>query len=116
MKGIEEILSDVERIPGVKGALVASTSGGYIAGKPPASAHLETFTTMSAILLGAAQTATKELDDKLKHVEVKLNTSRLLVFPAGDTGLLVLEVEDGADIEEGISEGVLAGRKISSIL
>ena len=116
MKGLEDILSHVEHIPGVKGALVASTSGGYIAGKPPATAHLETFTTMSAILLGAAQTATKELDDRLRHVEVKLNVSRLLVFPAGDSALLVLEVDDSADLEKDIHEGSVAGRKIANLL
>ena len=116
MKRIEEILEHLEEIPGVKGALVASTSGSYIAGRPPASAHLETFTTMSAILLGAAQTATKELDDRLRYVEVKLNISRLLVFPAGESALLVLEVEDRADLEGTISEGSIAGRKIANIL
>ena len=116
MKGIEEILAEVGSIPGVSGTLVASTSGSYIAGGPPSSAHLETFTTMSAILLGAAQTATKELNDHLKHVEVKLKASRLLVFPAGNSALLVLEVEDNADLENVVSGGSVAGRNIASAL
>jgi predicted regulator of Ras-like GTPase activity (Roadblock/LC7/MglB family) len=116
MKRIEEILAEVGKIAGVRGALAASTSGTYIAGAPPSSAHLETFTTMSAILLGAAQTATKELNDQLKHVEVKLKTSRILVIPAGDSALLVLEVEDNADLEGILSESRSAAANISRAL
>ncbi len=115
MKTIEDALSEIREMSGVKGVLLASTSGNHLAGEPPASAHLETFTTMSAILLGAAQTATKELKDNLRYVEVKLDSSRLIVLPAGDDKLLVLEVEDGSDTDKIQAQGRVACKKISEI-
>ena len=115
MKAIDAALSEIREMQGVKGVMLASTSGSHIAGEPPSSAHLETFTTMSAILLGAAQTATKELRDSLKYVDVKLESSRLLVLPAGEDMLLVIEAEDGSDIDEIVSRSVVTGRKISEM-
>lgn len=113
MKAIDEELAKIRKMDGVKGVLVASTSGGYVAGEPPRSAHLETFTTMSAILLGAAQTATKELKDRLRHVEVQLEASRLLIIPAGENALLVIEVEQSADLESVVSAGDVTGRRLA---
>ncbi len=116
MKALEEALSDLRGMPDIKGVLLASTSGAYIAGEPPSSAHLETFTTMSAILLGAAQTATKELKDHLRYVEVKLEGSMLIVMPAGDQALLVMEAEDKGDKAATLSAGMEASRKIEGML
>ena len=116
MKPIDEELAKIRKMDGVKGVLIASTSGGYVAGEPPNPAHLETFTTMSAILLGAAQTATKELKDRLRHVEVHLEASRLVIVPAGERALLVIELDHRANTDEVIHTADIAGRKISELL
>ena len=116
MKIIDDELAKIRKMDGVKGVLIASTSGGYVAGEPPSTAHLETFTTMSAILLGAAQTATKELKDRLRHVEVRLEASRLLILPAGNTALFVIEVDHSADRDSVIHTADVVGRRISELL
>ena len=116
MKAIEEMLDEITSMKGVEGALVASTSGAHIAGKPPSSAHLETFTTMSAILLGAAQTATKELKDALHHIEVELNKSRLIIHPVGTNALLVMEVTEDGDMEAILNRSREIGESMSKAL
>jgi predicted regulator of Ras-like GTPase activity (Roadblock/LC7/MglB family) len=55
---LEQVLDEVRSIPSVYEATVVSRSGMHIAGDAPKGVHLETFVAMSAILLGAAETAT----------------------------------------------------------
>ncbi len=116
MKSIEEMLNEITSMKGVEGALVASTSGAHIAGEPPSSAHLETFTTMSAILLGAAQTATKELKDALHHIEVELDKSRLIIHPVGTNALLVMEVSEEGDMKQILDKSRQIGENMSKTL
>ena len=62
----------------------------HIAGDAPKGVHLETFVAMSAILLGAAETATAELKDKLQFVVVELTRGKMILVSAGSRALLVL--------------------------
>ncbi|HIH01035.1 TPA: hypothetical protein HA259_02970 [Thermoplasmata archaeon] len=95
---IDEILDDLHKeMPSVYEATVVSRSGMHIAGDSPKGVHLETFVAMSAILLGAAETATSELKDKLQYVSVELTRSRMVLTSAGNRALLVLTASD--DIE-----------------
>jgi hypothetical protein len=87
---IEEILDEVRSVPSVYEATVVSRSGMHIAGDPPRGVHLETFVAMSAILLGAAETATSEMKDKLQHVAIELTRGKLIVVSAGTRALLVV--------------------------
>ena len=116
MREIDGVLGPLKRMGGVRNVLLASTSGAHIWGDAPEDTHLETFTTMSAILLGAAYTATKELSDKLDHVEVKLDNSKILIHPAGQKALLVLNVERGADERAILERSMNIGREIGNML
>ncbi|MCU0852620.1 MAG: roadblock/LC7 domain-containing protein [Thermoplasmata archaeon] len=87
---VEEILDEIRSVPSVYEATVVSRSGMHIAGDPPKGAHLETFVAMSAILLGAAETATAELKDKLQFVTVELTRGRMVLVSAGQRALLIL--------------------------
>ena len=62
----------------------------HIAGDAPKGVHLETFVAMSAILLGAAETATGELKDKLQYVAIELTRGRMMLVSAGARALLVI--------------------------
>ena len=70
---VEEILAELRAMNEVDLAMVISRSGMHIAGEIPEQAHSETFVAMSAILLGAAETATRSGDPRLilVHVEVE---------------------------------------------
>lgn len=87
---LEEVLDEIRSIPSVYEATVVSRSGMHIAGDAPKGAHLETFVAMSAILLGAAETATAELKDKLQYVMVELTRSKMILMSAGPRALLVV--------------------------
>jgi predicted regulator of Ras-like GTPase activity (Roadblock/LC7/MglB family) len=87
---VEEILDEIRSVPSVYEATVVSRSGMHIAGDPPKGAHLETFVAMSAILLGAAETATAELKDRLQFVTVELTRGRMVLVSAGPRALLIL--------------------------
>jgi len=93
---IESVLSDIKAREHVMDALVVSRSGMHIAGSAPQGAHLETFVAMSAILLGAAETATSELKETLEYLSVNLKNSKVVVISAGPKALLVVRVKPDA--------------------
>ena len=87
---LEEILDEIRSVPSVYEATIVSRSGMHIAGDAPKGVHLETFVAMSAILLGAAETATSELKDKLQYVAVELARGKMVLTSAGSRALLVV--------------------------
>ncbi|MEM0343618.1 MAG: roadblock/LC7 domain-containing protein [Thermoplasmata archaeon] len=87
---LEQILDEVRSIPSVYEVTVVSRSGMHIAGDAPKGVHLETYVAMSAILLGAAETATAELKEKLQYVIVELTRSKMLLMSAGTRALIVV--------------------------
>ena len=96
---LEEILEGIEKVEGVSDALLVSRSGMHIAGDVPKGAHTETFVAMSAILLGAAETATSELKEKLKYVDIDLERSRIIIETVSARALLVLKVNPSVPVD-----------------
>ncbi len=89
---IEEILEEIKALEGVNEAILVSRSGVYIAGKLPPTVHPETYASMFAVLLGAADTATSELEESLSSVVVNLEKSKMVVIADGPKALYVLWV------------------------
>jgi len=87
---LEELLDEIRSVPSVYEATVVSRSGMHIAGDAPKGVHLETFVAMSAILFGAAETATAELKDKLQYVSIELTRGKMILVNAGPRALLVV--------------------------
>ena len=97
---LEEVLDEIRSIPSVYEATVVSRSGMHIAGDAPKGIHLETFVAMSAILLGAAETATSELKDKLQYVAVELARVKMVLVSAGNRALLVVMASKDIETRE----------------
>lgn len=97
---LEEVLDEIRSMPSVYEATVVSRSGMHIAGDAPKGVHLETFVAMSAILLGAAETATSEMKDKLQYVSVELGRGRMVLLSAGPRALLVLTASKDMNTEQ----------------
>ena len=95
---LEVILKDVEGISGVHDAVLVSRSGMHIAGSVPEGAHTETFVAMFAILLGAAETATSELRDRLDTVVLELEGSKIFIVNNGPKAIFVLRTARDADL------------------
>lgn len=94
---IEAILAEIEKSEGVEDAVLVSRSGMHIAGEVPRGAHSETFVAMFAILLGAAETATSELKERLDSVVINLEGSRVLILNDGPKALFVLRTTKDVD-------------------
>lgn len=94
---IETILQEIERSEGVEDAVLVSRSGMHIAGDVPKGAHSETFVAMFAILLGAAETATSELKERLDSVVINLEGSRVVILNDGPKALFVLRTTKELD-------------------
>ncbi len=96
---IEEILEEIEALEGVSEAILVSRSGMYIAGKLPTNVHPETYASMFAVLLGAADTASAELKETLSSVVVNLEDSRLVAMPNGPKAIYVLRVSKRVKVQ-----------------
>lgn len=96
---LESILEDAKQNSDIDDITLVSNNGMHIAGKAPEEAHQETYVAMSAILLGAAETATSELNDELEYVLVELEGSRILVQGSGQE-ILVTKVNPDGDIDQ----------------
>lgn len=95
---LEGILKELEGVPGVSDAVLVSRSGMHIAGSVPEGAHTETFVAMFAILLGAAETATSELKERLDSVVIELEASRILIINDGPKAIYVIRTSRSADL------------------
>ena len=93
---LEEILDKIKQNEGISDAVLVSRSGMHIAGNVPKGAHAETFVAMSAILLGAAETATSELKENLRIVSIMLEQSKVAIGVVSQKAVLVLK----ADLDE----------------
>jgi predicted regulator of Ras-like GTPase activity (Roadblock/LC7/MglB family) len=87
-KAIREVLNELRSLGEIANAAVVSRSGMLIDGDAPEYIHMETFGAMMAIMLGAAETATSESADPLKHIVVELQGSSLILMGAGQRILL----------------------------
>ncbi len=96
---LEAILKEMESVPGVSDAVLVSRSGMHIAGSVPQGAHAETFVAMFAILLGAAETATSELRERLDNVVIELEASRIVIINDGPKAIFVLRTSRTADVD-----------------
>src|SRR3989442_14037036 len=96
---LEGILKEMVAVSGVSDAVLVSRSGMHIAGAVPEGAHTETFVAMFAILLGAAETATSELKERLDNVVIELQASKILIINNGPKAIFVLRTPLSADVD-----------------
>ena len=95
---LESLLKEVRTLDGVHDAVLVSRSGMYIAGSVPEGVFQDTFVAMFAILLGAAETATSELRDRIDSVVLNLDKSRIVVINDGPKAIFVLRVRKDLDL------------------
>ncbi len=84
-------MDEIKNTGGITDAILVSRSGMHIAGKVPKGAHAETFVAMSAIMLGAAETSTSELKEKLRIVTIMLEHSKVAMGIVTPKAVLVLK-------------------------
>jgi predicted regulator of Ras-like GTPase activity (Roadblock/LC7/MglB family) len=104
VEAIESILDEVKKLEGVSSAVLVSRTGVHIAGALPEGAHAETYVAMFAILLGAAETATSELNEGLRNICICLETSKVLIVSDGPKALYVVTASKDADEDDIIDD------------
>src|SRR5881628_1071297 len=95
---LESLLKEVQALDGIHDAVLVSRSGMYIAGSVPEGVFQDTFVAMFAILLGAAETATAELRDRIDSVVLNLDKSRIVVINDGPKAIFVLRTRKDVDL------------------
>lgn len=100
-------------LPNIVTATIVSRGGNHIAGAVPRGAHLDTFVAMSAILVGAAESATGELKEKLRYIVVELTERKLVLLNAGPRVFLILTAAAEAPVEELVEKATPLAQQIS---
>lgn len=88
---VDKILSDLKNIGGVEASIAASRDGLLIRANMPKQKFLESLAAMSATMLGAAETATTQVEKGLPtRVIVESEYGRLVIVGAGSKALLII--------------------------
>ncbi|MBI0583904.1 MAG: roadblock/LC7 domain-containing protein [Methanomassiliicoccus sp.] len=97
---VRSALDQIKSQDHVLDASLVSRGGMYIMGGPLKGIHRETFAAMSAIIMGAAETTSAELKDKLSTVTVDLTEQTLLIVSVGNKYLVTVLMDRGGDREK----------------
>ncbi len=90
-KDMGKILEGIRKIGGVRKAALISRNGMHIYGDT--FPDNDTFSAMSAIIMGAGENAMRNSGDA-RYVLVDYPGFVLLVIPAGDRGILAVQADD----------------------
>jgi predicted regulator of Ras-like GTPase activity (Roadblock/LC7/MglB family) len=96
---VRSALDEIKNQDHVLDASLISRGGMYIMGGPVKGIHRETYAAMSAIMIGAAETASTDLKDQLVKVRIDLTEQILLLVAVGPKYLVALLVDFNADID-----------------
>jgi predicted regulator of Ras-like GTPase activity (Roadblock/LC7/MglB family) len=114
---LDNVLTNFREVGGVEATALASRDGLLIKGIMPAGQHGETFAAMSATMLGAAETATAELNKGVPdRIIVESEHSRLIATGAGPKALLIVLTTHDAGLGLILVELEKAARLVKEIL
>ncbi len=96
---LQEIVTDLKNLGGIEACAIASRDGLLMSSDMPDGIIGETFAAMSATMLGAAETATTELDKGLpSRIIVESENGKLVCMGAGPKALLVVMTNPDAGL------------------
>ena len=104
MSPVRSALDEIKKMDHVLDASLVSRGGMYVMGGPLKGLHRETYAAMSAIVIGAAETTSTELKDKLNRVTIELTEQTVILISIGPKYLLAILVDHGADREKIVTQ------------
>ena len=104
MSPVRSALDEIKKMDHVLDASLVSRGGMYVMGGPLKGLHRETYAAMSAIVIGAAETTSTELKDKLNNVTIELTEQTVILISIGPKYLLAILVDQGADNEKIVTQ------------
>jgi hypothetical protein len=90
---LRDALYEVKTIPGVISVMLVSRTGMFVEGDRMDRRSMDTFSAMAAIVLGASETATTEIEEKVRYVVLELEKSKLVILGTGIRGVLIVRVK-----------------------
>jgi predicted regulator of Ras-like GTPase activity (Roadblock/LC7/MglB family) len=114
---LEQLLHELAKGPGILGAALVSRDGMSVrtTGRPELSR--ETFSAMSATLVGAAEIALGDLDPaKLDHVLVETHAAKLLLLGATSDLLLVVYAKRDAPLDSILERARAAAGSVAAMI
>ena len=94
---VRSALDQIKSQDHVLDASLVSRGGMYIMGGAIERIHRETFAAMAAIILGAAETTSTELKDKLSQVTIDLTEQTLILIGIGTKYLVTILMDQEGD-------------------
>lgn len=114
---LKKILLNLHNLGSIEASAVVSRDGLLISANLPEGVKAETFAAMAATMLGAAETATAELNKGLpKKMIVESKGGKLLCMGTGSRGLLIVMTTSDARLGLIMVELEKAGEKIKNII
>ncbi len=99
-ENIKDMLESIKRVDGVDKVVLVSRTGMFMGGDE--FENQDTFSAMSAIVLGASETATSAIGNVEKIVVNLNNGHKLIITPAGKRGVLAVLAKK--DVHEEIKD------------
>lgn len=114
---LEKILKNINNVGGIEASVVASRDGLLICSNIPNKLQAETFVAMSATMMGAAETATTELERGIPYrIIVESKTGKIIGTGAGPKALLLIMTKPDASIGLILVEMAKASEQIKQVL
>lgn len=101
---VNRILSSLQNIADVEGAAVITRNGTLMTSSLPQDVDGQKFAAMTASLVGASETVAALLKSFMKRAIIEVERGKLLALGAGPKTILVVLLNDRADIESLLKE------------
>ncbi len=114
---VDKLLADLKNIGGVEASIAASRDGLLIRGNMPKEKLLASLAAMSATMLGAAETATTQVEKGLPtRIIVESEHGRLIIVGAGSKALLIILANSNSSLGLILIELDKSAKKLKELL
>lgn len=96
---LDRVLASLQNISDVEGAAVVTRNGILITSSLPQDIDGQKFAAMSASLVGASETVAALLKSFMKRAIIEVERGKLLALGAGPKAILIVLLNDRADVE-----------------
>lgn len=97
LSAVKSALDQIGAMEHITDAALISRGGMFVVGSTPAETHRETFSAMCAIILGAGQTVTTDMRDRMERVKIMMGDKDLILIGTGPKYLLAVTADRHAD-------------------
>jgi predicted regulator of Ras-like GTPase activity (Roadblock/LC7/MglB family) len=97
---LDKILTSLQNVSDVEGAAIITRNGILVSSNLPPDTDGQKFAAMSASMVGASETAAALLKSFAKRIIVEIERGKIIALGAGPKAILVVSINEKANIEE----------------